>query len=385
MICCRVVLIVFVIFVSAIDCAKETGSTILFTDVLTLEMSFGDKDLPDEYLLAKPNSVAVNNRNDIYVIDERSIKVYDESGKAIVILGGPGQGPGEFIGDGIITINNQGYVSVANGGNFNYYNDQNEFINQVTQDNDSKLNQFLTNNQLGRSNLSNVFALNEREYFMEIFSSKGMVANRKMILTETRLLINSENTIQTIESAEKYFFWRGKLIPFMGEIMWDSLDDNRIIYTHTVKDFNRNNNEYEYVLHVFDLQESKSTNLIRKFDPVAITDSDIDKELEFYIESNEPEMISFIKKQVGDLNNKYPAVRWLKSDGNLVFVGTSKRNEVDEYLVEVFNVGEGLHVGSYYSDIQIDYLKNGYAYRIKKGKDFFPTVEKYKINISVFR
>ncbi|MCH7782754.1 hypothetical protein IID62_06760 [candidate division KSB1 bacterium] len=381
----RLVLLVFVILVNVIECAQETESTKLFTDVLTLEMSFGDKDLQDEYLLANPRSVAVNSRNDIYVIDERRIKVFDETGKEKVILGNPGQGPGEFTGDGIITINSRGYFSVSNGGSFNYYDDQNNFINQVTQSNDNKLNKYLSENQIARSNLSKVFAFNEKEYFMEIFSPKGLVENRKMILTETSLLINSENTIQKIESAEKYFYIKGKLIPFMGEIKWDSLDDNRIVYTHTVKDFNRNNNEYEYVLHVFDQENNGSTSITRIFDPVEISGSDIDQELEYYVQNNEPEVIDFIKKQAGNLNNKYPAVRWLKSDGSIVFAGTSKLNESDEYLVEVFDVVDRQYIASFYSDIQIDYLKNGYAYRILKGKDIFPTIEKYKINLSVYR
>ena len=93
--------------------AQETKSLIPLTDVLTLEMSFGDKDLMDEYFLANPNSVAVNSRNDIYVIDERRIKVFDKNGKEKVILGNPGQGPGEFIGNGLITINSRGYFSVS--------------------------------------------------------------------------------------------------------------------------------------------------------------------------------------------------------------------------------------------------------------------------------
>ena len=265
------------------------------------------------------------------------------------------------------------------------YDDQNNFINQIITRNVSKLNKYLTDNQIANPNLSKVFAFNEKEYYMEFFSSRGLVENRKMILTETSLLINSENTIQIIESAEKYFFIKGKLIPFMGEIKWDSLDDNRIVYTHTVKDFNRNNNEYEYVLHVFDQENNGSTSITRIFDPVEITDSDMDEELEYYVQNNEPEVINFIKKQIGNLNNKYPAVRWLKSDGSIVFVGTSKQNESDEYLVEVFNVEDSQYVASFYSDIQIDFLKNGYAYRIKKGNDIFPTIEKYKIAPKVYR
>ena len=381
----RIAVIITFVWGIASVYAQEPEPPKLFTDVLTLEMSFGDKDLQDEYLLANPNSVAVNSRNDIYVIDERRIKVFDETGKAIVILGNPGQGPGEFTGNGLITINSRGYFSVSNGGSFNYYDDQNNFINQITQSNDSKLNKYLTDNQIANPNLSKVFAFNENEYYMEFFSSRGFVENRKMMLTETSLLINSENTIQKIESAEKYFFWRGKLIPFMGEIKWDSLDDNRIVYTHTVKDFIRDNNNYQYVIHIWDPKTNGSTSISRIFDPVEITDSDMDEELEFYIQTDEPEVINFIKKQIGNLNNKYPAVRWLKSDGSIVFVGTSKQNESDEYLVEVFNVEDSQYVASFYSDIQIDFLKNGYAYRIKKGNDIFPTIEKYKIDPKVYR
>lgn len=82
------------------------------TDVLTLELTIGDKDLPDEFLLVKPRYTVIGGTGDIYILDEDRIKVYDEKGIPKTIIGRPGKGPGEFDNpknpmvseDGLITV-----------------------------------------------------------------------------------------------------------------------------------------------------------------------------------------------------------------------------------------------------------------------------------------
>ena len=58
---------------------------------LTLVLSFGDKNVPDEYLLAQPQILTVNDAGDIYVFDESRIKVYDpfamENAKKLAFVG----------------------------------------------------------------------------------------------------------------------------------------------------------------------------------------------------------------------------------------------------------------------------------------------------------
>ena len=73
-----------------------TSGTEPLTDVLTLELSFGDKDLPDEYLLANPRGIAVNDEGDVFVTDEDRVKVFGDDGKEKAIIGRNGRGQESF-------------------------------------------------------------------------------------------------------------------------------------------------------------------------------------------------------------------------------------------------------------------------------------------------
>ena len=65
-------------------------------NVVTLELVFGAENLPEKYLLARPNSIVVAQNGDIIVADEAYLKVFNKNGAPKKFLGGPGQGPGEF-------------------------------------------------------------------------------------------------------------------------------------------------------------------------------------------------------------------------------------------------------------------------------------------------
>jgi hypothetical protein len=68
--------------------AQQTSQKPL-ENVFTLELSFGDKNLPDEYLLAKPAGIAVGTDGSIIVVDENKLKVFTGAGKPVKIVGRP--------------------------------------------------------------------------------------------------------------------------------------------------------------------------------------------------------------------------------------------------------------------------------------------------------
>ena len=85
------------------------------TVILTLEMSFGAENLPDEFILARPTDLKINNDGDIFVVDEKFIKVFDPSGQPKGMIGGKGNGPGEFgtrKAPLSFTIGHYGFISV---------------------------------------------------------------------------------------------------------------------------------------------------------------------------------------------------------------------------------------------------------------------------------
>ena len=104
-------------------------------NAVTLELAFGDKDVPDEFLLATPSRALVNYNGDIIVFDEYKLKIYDTNGKPKKIVGRKGQGPGEFSPipiPHISFISEDGYLTMIDqvGRNLQIFGPHYEFIEQ---------------------------------------------------------------------------------------------------------------------------------------------------------------------------------------------------------------------------------------------------------------
>jgi len=65
---------------------------------LVPEISVGELDGAEELLFGSISSIAVNDRWDLYVLDEQAqhVRVFDSAGVYVETLGGRGEGPGEF-------------------------------------------------------------------------------------------------------------------------------------------------------------------------------------------------------------------------------------------------------------------------------------------------
>ena len=97
--------------------------------ILTLKNSFGDSNVPEEFLLADPTGIAVLNNGDILVCDELQLKIYNSEGKPKRIVGRRGQGPGEFTACGIPTVSAVGNLAIfASQTYWNIYDEKPNFI-----------------------------------------------------------------------------------------------------------------------------------------------------------------------------------------------------------------------------------------------------------------
>ena len=111
-----------------------TQSSPPLEDILTLELSFGSDNVPEDFMLVRPRGLAVDNNGDIMVIDEDYVKVYSSEGKPTALLGGQGEGPGEFNRVSDIWYSPNGYYTVF-GGQFgftaHFFRPDRSYINRV--------------------------------------------------------------------------------------------------------------------------------------------------------------------------------------------------------------------------------------------------------------
>lgn len=76
------------------------------TATLTMDISIGMLEGPDEYLIGNPRSIAVNSEGTIYVLDRQVpvIRAYAPDGSFIANVGREGGGPGEYNSPGAIAV-----------------------------------------------------------------------------------------------------------------------------------------------------------------------------------------------------------------------------------------------------------------------------------------
>lgn len=247
------------------------------TDVLTFELSFGAEDLPDEYLLAMISIsllvhyvVTVDNENNVYVFDENRLKVYDENGKPKAIIGGPGEGPGEFLptffNRAMPTVGPNGYITVFNFGLntfYNMYGPQHKFVKRVNK------KPMVT----GKRHNCKVITINEDEYIGEVFENhpKGNLLTRTFSIEYSK---NEEKiTVASYDIATDVIY-RGdhKSLPNTGDLFWDLLPGRKVIYTHTRQDEIYTSEGNFYIIHIYDLDSGERKVFKKRFTPVTLDD-----------------------------------------------------------------------------------------------------------------
>ncbi|MFC1555870.1 6-bladed beta-propeller, partial [candidate division KSB1 bacterium] len=374
------------------------------------ELIFGDKDLPEEYLLAFPQGLAVDNKGDIYVADENSVKVFSENGKPKIIIGRKGQGPGEFEGwfKGIY-ISPYNYLTVISEMKVNVFDPDHEFVAMHNIGFDM-MNAFQVSTgmeELHFTDLNTLIAINDNEIVMSGIAGVNEPAASAEKIVDCVALMKNNACIPIIKSDNISFFayTRGRgggfsLIQNLGRLHFGLLPGNKIVYTHSSYDFTVNGNIAEYYLTIVDLEGNVIKKLSRQYEPEKIEKSHYGNLRSFLsgwsgglndpkIQSDLKEFMEYGVEQV----RYYPYVGDIITDGNFIFVYPLHRMflnehreipELDKIEADVFNADTGEYLGMKTLPISPMVIKNGYTYTMRMREGFM-VVEKYKLDPSVYK
>jgi len=368
------------------------------TNVLTLELSFGDENTisKNEFLLVRPRDMVVNNAGDIFVVDEDRVKLFGNDGKEKLIFGRSGQGPGEFTRADDITIGPQGYVTVMDNvgyGVFNIFSSDYSFVEKVNLKNIQKYIQFIGKNKWASFFVNKVYSINEEERIVKISISQ---LDKNEVNYETTLLLHE--TPDTLFEITRYrslsynqfiiderMYRRGFAIAYQGSLIWVVTDDKRVIFTHTSHDFTINSNSAHYWINIYSLDTCEITKITHRYTPVDIPDELKDWYYQSFKDMNEPIMAEKSKKLMKD-SRYFPPIEDIFCDKNLLFVKLGKNPLKKDYLYDIIDLNSGEFYMSIIVPDSLDFycIKNGYAYRLKTGRDIFTVVEKYRIDPTVY-
>jgi len=376
------------------NCSSDSGLDVSgsepLTDVLTLELSFGDKDLPDEYLLARPDGIAVNSVGDIYIADEKRIKVFDNRGKEKTIIGGPGEGPGEFLSVLTVTISSKDFLAVQGSTNiFHIFSPENEFISRMNFHIYRKYSNFASEKNVDirfvqqmvvfdettkvvRMSLGNIPRVRDQEVLMLVYETSDSI--NEIVKYEADPIITtipiSGNRIATVRTD------------FLKNFLWTAGADYRVVYTRTAFD-RSSEGEPHFILHVMSCESGERSTISVPYNPVEITD---DLLIPYFGEPDSDRGKSIRELEVIRNAKFFAPVQHLLSDGEFVFAVTYRQNNKGDYLTEIINLDSGEHTASvYFPDwINISVIKNRYAYRKTTNDEDFYIIEKYKIDPAVY-
>ena len=373
---------------------SQTSNQKPLENALTLELKFGDENLPNEYLLVQPIALAVNDMGDIFVSDEKRIKVFDKAGKEKTLIGRSGQGPGEFSSNPRLWINPDGSITATNTGGFNLYDKQYKFIEkkQTSSAQSKYMNIATSHGWMGISEEQFIPLSNKSTLIVGsgVESLRGKDPDI-LLYVYTELLIEKPDTVIELGFYRDTRFYQyksaGISLYFKGELLWSMESDKYLAFCHPDFDITQQNKTYQYAIHVVSLKDLNRRKITLQYSPVEIPDSVKDSHFARFKALEEMSLTLYPPKKIIDMvkdTQYYPPLQRVFADGGIVVALTFQRNKKGEFVADIFDIVSGGYLRSaYFCDVP-DVIKNGYAYRLYTPKDGYPVVEKYRIDPRVY-
>lgn len=348
----------------------------LLSDIFTYELEFGADNIPDEFLIVSPWVPDANDSGDVFVSDESRIKVYDKDGKAKIIIGGPGQGPGEFPNQVYWSrISPTGYLTVSENVGFSIFSPEYRFIKSVRVMMKKRYSELVKREGWPGGRLSKMIMRD-----VHSFDENSHVYQCNYV--NLTLIYENKDSLYIIEDYEPTDLIKGEgfsaSLRFKGDVLWVIPNKDKIFYLHTDHDSYHEDDVYKYRLNVFHFADYSYEQYDYKYYPVSIPDSILTKEKKRY-----DEYPRTVLKAIGD-TKYYPSLKKLYTDRNLIFAVTFYQNDAGEYLTDVLDAGTGEKIQSVYFSFLPHAIRNGYALLIASNYEGFAVIKKYKIDPAVY-
>ncbi|MFC1732367.1 6-bladed beta-propeller [candidate division KSB1 bacterium] len=389
----RITLVIVVIVIFALNCSnegnEESGSLQEpIENVLTLQLSIGLDEDDEDFLLVQPVGICVNDSDYVFVTDENRIKIYDREGKGHTILGGSGQGPGEFTQIGDITINNSGIISATDFRTeaINVFDGNFSFDKRISFQTKKGIKELQAEKKLLTMNIGKVFYLNDEEQFIRVMGLLPPV--EPYFIVPSLLLYDNQDTVIELLYYEPKNVVRINngmgTIPFHGRFYSELLPDNSIIYTNSEIDNRINDDKHEYIIHLFSPETLNETEIIHEYVPEVIHDSVKVNYIERMKDLNiSKEVTEFIVEEMKQRKH-YSPVAGIKADLDRIFVFTNQLSDAGEFIVDIFDTMSKKYIQSAYFSVVPQVIKNEYAYSLYGGGKDVYRIEKYRINPRVY-
>ena len=306
------------------------------------ELSIGEAEGREEYMFSQVRSIAIDDRDRIYVLDykEAHIKVFDNNGEYIKTIGKKGQGPGELEMPVGMFISNKDELIIEDAGSqrITFYSLEGKFIKNLST---AKL-------MVGRTHIDsrgNFIGLTiEREEENPRYELKKYGSNLKYLCSLGSSPLPSRQVYEI----------------FLSLITYDvTLDDNIIVgYPE------------EYNLKIFNPEGKLIKRIEKEYSPVEISKEEIEERKKTYPKVNRKLVIP-----------KYHAAyrSFAVDEENRIYVGTWERTEDSKgYYYDVFD-SEGKYLANMPLNVRPWIWKKKKLYTLEEDEGGYQIIKRYKV------
>ncbi len=314
-------------------------------DVFSLEeeLTIGEAEGREEYMFSQIRSMGVDNTGRIYVLDVREshVKVFDQNGNYIKTIGKKGQGPGEldFPLSLSITAKNELAVEDFRSRRLAFFSLEGEF----------KKNLLTAKVGLARIDIDSEGSM----------VGIAIVRDEENPRYELKKFDSDLNYLHSLGSSPLPSASGGGLNPFLGIIL-SQIDNN----DQVVCGYPEN-----YEIKIFDKEGNLKRKLIKEYDPVEITEEEIEEETEG--------MPPNIKISMPKYHSAY---RWFTTDdeGRIYVMTWERVTEGEGNYYDVFD-SEGRFIVKISLKTRPFVLKNEKFYTVEDDDEGFLFIKRYKV------
>lgn len=307
------------------------------------ELSIGAAEGAEEYMFIRLRSLAVDDEGSIYALDQRKprVDVFSSAGAHLRSIGRKGQGPGEFQIPFFIALSPAGELLVGEMGRLSYFDRAGTFL---------------------RSRDNAVEPLAFVKYL-----ANGEAVGTRMVMEEKDPRYEVVLCGQDLESKAPLDFSKmpdpsGKYNLFPAVIRWDASAGEEIVCGSGAEG---------YRLDVFDSTGRVVRRIIKDYDPLPVTDLDIDRMMKRQ---------GFQSRDEVSYPSHLPPISWIYADEDgRTYVSTWQRDPASG--VALFNIFDP--EGRYFCDSLIPgepiVFKSGKLYAIVEDAEGIQYIKRYQM------
>jgi hypothetical protein len=319
---------------------------------LVEDFAIGGGDDPSTSF-ASVSSFVVDEEGTIYALDfqDVKIKIFDNKGDFLKLFGEKGQGPGEFDTPAGIHLspNNELVIEDALARQLLFFTPEGKFLRNLSMA-----------SQLGAVNV-----LMDPE---GNFLAREMGFQGNLMFFEFKKYDREFKPLFTLDKIEAP-------LPIPGSGIKLNVMDMMAIYQLDGKGNILYGRNLDYEIKILSPEGKHFRSIRREFEPVKITEEDIDKMLKMI-----PNLTSSNIKDMLEFPKYFPPFQFftLDEEGRLFVRTWDKAKKEDEFVVDVFDA-EGRYIHKFESSVDIRLWKDGKMFGMVENEEGFRLIKRYTV------